>query len=530
MGIPKVTLPSALAESVLVDLLEGINSPYSLSLAMQVRNKTFEPRKVHPSDYIDLSSYRDDVAAEALFKKERDFIFKTDDSIRYDKACASYYENEYLCTRQALSLEPFNYLLERPRKLLKQWLKGFSHQRMKDSVLKFGPGTTYGTSGVNSTLDYKLVTDLTITADCLDLYQELTAGSIMDTNLVDPRPFRIVPGNRFATVSKTYDTDRPICIEPICNMSVQLAIGSELRNCLNKQYSVPFDELPALHHRRLMAHGDALATIDLSNASDTISFALVKALLPEHIYRYIEQSRSPSTRINGHWHTNDKCSSMGNGFTFELESLIFLALARSIDPAATVFGDDIICDAKLAPYLITNLKRFCFVPNMSKTFISGPFKESCGLDVWHNVNVRPVFLRNSPYGKTTVSLRCVYSYLQNIDRFIRNHFIDDDEYVFRNRAFQRILRCIPDTLRFFGPSGRQEFIPAPRRLWKASNKGYILKVKGLAVRPKFRKVCEALSSSDRRIITYALLQGDSRGVLPRNLGNIDCVGNITLPS
>jgi hypothetical protein len=529
MGIPKVTLSSALAENVLVDLLEGINSPYSLSLAMQVRNNVFEPRKIHPANYIDRSLYRADVFAEALFKKERDFIYKTDNNIRYDEACASYYENEFLCTRQSLSLTPFSYLLERPRNLLKRWLKGFSHKRLKESVIKFGPGSTFGTPGVYSTLDYKLVTDLTITPSCLDLYQELTAGSMLDTNEKDHRPFRVIPGNRFTTVDKTYDKDRPICVEPICNMSVQLAIGSELRTCLNKLYPVPFDELPAYHHRRLAAYGDKLATIDLSNASDTISLSLVKALLPERIFRYIDQSRSPSTRINGHWHNNDKCSSMGNGFTFELESLIFLALSRSIDPEATVFGDDIICDSKTSHFLITNLKRFCFVPNMDKTFTCGPFKESCGLDIWENTNVRPIFFRSSPYGKTTVTLRCLYNYLQNIDRYLRSYFYDDDDFVFRNRAFQRVLKCIPRSLQFFGPQGRPEFIPAPRALWKRRYQGFILEVKGLLIRPKFRKIHEPLFFSDRWIV-YALLKGDSRGVLPRNLGNIDCVGYISVAS
>lgn len=527
MGIPKVTLPPALAEDVLIDLLESINTPYSLSLALQVRSGSFEPRKIHPSDYNDLSLYRSDVFAEALFKKERDFIYKTPNKVRYDECCASFYENEYVCTRQALSIPTFDYLLDRPRKLIASWLKGFSFDRMKKSIIKFGPGTTYGTSGVNSTLDYKLVTDLTITRSCFDLYQGLTANSLLDTNLEDHRPFRVVNGNRFTTVEKTYDKDRPICVEPICNMSVQLAIGSELRKCLNRQLPVVLDELPEYHHMRLMRNGSNLATIDLSSASDTISSELVKALLPEHIYRYLDQSRSPYTRINGRWEKNDKISSMGNGFTFELETLIFLALARSVDPSATVFGDDIICDARKAHYLVTNLKRFCFIPNMSKTFIDGPFKESCGLDVWNKTNVRPIFLRNSPYGKTTVSLRCIYNYLQNIDRYLRSYFGDDDNYVFRNRAFQRILRCIPKSLAFFGPPERVEFIPAPRSKWKTSYKGFVLKVKGLAVRPRYRPICTDLRTSER-LIVYALLQGDSRGVLPRDTGSVDCIAYVNI--
>jgi hypothetical protein len=97
---------------------------------------------------------------------------------------------------------------------------------------------------------------------------------------------------------------------------------------------------------------------------------------------------------------------MGNGFTFELETLLFLALAWVSTELSdetpvfkenlTVFGDDIIVPVK-ALRLLENALRFCgFEPNPEKTFGDGPFRESCGGDFFLGEDVRPYFLKEVP--------------------------------------------------------------------------------------------------------------------------------------
>jgi hypothetical protein len=86
---------------------------------------------------------------------------------------------------------------------------------------------------------------------------------------------------------------------------------------------------------------------------------------------------------DGEYHVLKKMSSMGNGYTFELMTLILTAISRTLDPAATVFGDDIIIAKDCAPRLIELLQEVGWVVNLDKSFVEGPFRESCGAN-WHD--------------------------------------------------------------------------------------------------------------------------------------------------
>jgi hypothetical protein len=87
---------------------------------------------------------------------------------------------------------------------------------------------------------------------------------------------------------------------------------------------------------------------------------------------------------------------MGNGYTFEMETLIFWAAVRvcrrhTRDHAPfRVYGDDIICGKQTADLLLPFLAWLGFPCNSSKTFLEGPFRESCGADYWNGHNVRPI--------------------------------------------------------------------------------------------------------------------------------------------
>jgi len=69
---------------------------------------------------------------------------------------------------------------------------------------------------------------------------------------------------------------------------------------------------------------------------------------------------------------------MGNGFTFDLMTLVLTALTRSFDPTSTVFGDDIICQNSVADDVVRNLQVAGFVVNSNKTNINSSYRESCG--------------------------------------------------------------------------------------------------------------------------------------------------------
>jgi hypothetical protein len=134
-------------------------------------------------------------------------------------------------------------------------------------------------------------------------------------------------------------------------------------------------------------------------ASDTISMELVRDLLPEEWFNFLLDLRSPNGVLEGEEIRWAKFSSMGNGYTFPLESMIFYALSLSVAKhlgyrrdLISVYGDDIIVPAGMALRLIDVFAYAGFRVNTDKSFFFGPFRESCGSDWFEGRNVRPFFL------------------------------------------------------------------------------------------------------------------------------------------
>jgi len=289
------------------------------------------------------------------------------------------------------------------------------HFKMGD--LAFTNGSNFEPVGNRTTIACKLEDSWTITADCFDLFAKYSYWhralrhsvkkrfksyctqhkfNIRVVNrilwnrfksLSDPA-FRIycfklhcvvqyVEGNRWSTVPKNNLKDRSICLEPMCNMLVQRAVGLGVRKCLKDILGIDLDTLADVHRHRIRSN--ELATIDLSDCSDTISTWLCKYLLPSRVFNKVLACRSDMTLgPDDNFYIVNKVSSMGNGFTFDIMSLILTALTRSFDNSATVFGDDIICRTSVAVDVIDNLKIAGFSVNLKKTNIDSGYRESCG--------------------------------------------------------------------------------------------------------------------------------------------------------
>jgi hypothetical protein len=213
--------------------------------------------------------------------------------------------------------------------------------------------------------------------------------------------FQIFDGNEIQCVPKNWKTDRTIAIEPSLNMYVQKGLGTAIRRRLRK-VGIDLDDqtLNQNHAREGSISGDR-ATIDLSMASDTISYEIVRLLLPPDWLLALEQCRSPVGVLpSGDKVVYRKFSSMGNGYTFELESLIFWALTWAVTflhdgdmSLIGVYGDDLIVDTNVVQPL-TDVLSYCgFTTNVSKTHIDGPFRESCGKHYFNGIDVTPFFVK-----------------------------------------------------------------------------------------------------------------------------------------
>jgi hypothetical protein len=211
-------------------------------------------------------------------------------------------------------------------------------------------------------------------------------------------------------VPKNVDTSRLICVEPTLNMFAQLGVGEIITRRLQSVYDIDLSIQPQIN--RLMAQAgsfdeaDGFCTIDLSSASDLISMNMIEATFPAEIVSLLKELRSPVTNINGINHSMNMVSTMGNGFTFPLQTAIFasvvLAAARSLGisleskgplPEFSVFGDDIIVRKNIFRSTIRLLNILGFRQNPLKTFSIGPFRESCGSDYYQGRNVRGVYVK-----------------------------------------------------------------------------------------------------------------------------------------
>ena len=212
--------------------------------------------------------------------------------------------------------------------------------------------------------------------------------------------FQIRESNEVFTVPKNFERDRTCGKEPTWNMFFQKGVGSMIRERLQLEGLLSPDAQEV--HARLAREASIdrkHATIDLAAASDTISLALCELLLPPRLLKLVMDLRSDLGEVDGVEFPYEKVSSMGNGYTFELETALFYALARAVcgnGAKVSVYGDDIIVPVEYADSL-EKLFRFCgFETNTDKTFTIGPFRESCGGHFFDGKDVTPFYVEQLP--------------------------------------------------------------------------------------------------------------------------------------
>jgi hypothetical protein len=210
--------------------------------------------------------------------------------------------------------------------------------------------------------------------------------------------------NRVEVVPKSWKTHRTIACEPAGNVPFQLAFDEYAKGCLRDKRGIDLSsQIENQRHAKEGSITGRLATIDLSMASDTLSFQCVEWLLPIPWLNYLSDIRCSHYRLNGKLARYAKFSSMGNGATFALETLIFASLLYAVGSKRGIaYGDDLTIETELVPKLFKLLKFLGFVPNEEKSYFAGPFRESCGKDYFNGIDITPFYLRstaawNKPY-------------------------------------------------------------------------------------------------------------------------------------
>lgn len=226
-----------------------------------------------------------------------------------------------------------------------------------------------------------------------------------------PGSLKRVSGAVLGFVPKTAVIDRIILMEPELNGFFQKGIGREIRRLLQQWCSVVPDGIDLntsgdLNKDLAFAgseHG-LFATVDAEQASDSITLALCEYLLPSQWNLMLLAARSPYAIINGKHHRLQMMSGMGNGFTFELESVIFYAIGLAAckyselpfaEQTVSIHGDDLVVPADVFYHVMMAYDEAGIVINNEKSFHSGPFRESCGGHYFLGSDVTPFYLKTA---------------------------------------------------------------------------------------------------------------------------------------
>lgn len=315
-----------------------------------------------------------------------------------------------------------------------------------DLDCSFGPGATASNKNLNgTTARWKLSATCTISESAYHLRDRLRAcfpAWLGDRN--------IVPAiGLLDFVPKSHKTSRTIMIEPLLNTFVQKGIGAYLKKRLYRRGINLFDQSAQRERARLgSVHGN-FATIDLSRASDSIASYLVLDLLPLDWFDLLSSFRTPTCSYKKRYFTLEKFSSMGNGFTFELETLIFKSLISGIatycglEDDSICYGDDITANTPLARAITFFFKAFGFTVNSDKSFYEGCVREACGGDYRAGLDIRPWFLRGLRDGGR-------FSYAKIVSY---HNFLQRKPWFDKVGIRKYLLSLIPPKFRLWGPDG-----------------------------------------------------------------------------
>jgi len=471
---------------VALTLWKSLDTPLSLGLSLLAKNGQFEELlrvEIDPLRYPDwdVDQYRNDAQAISFLKKMPLEIGIDREKVAWDK----FLESERLCQatnerfrrlREGKEYSPaVQCILHSAQWKISRWL-GDLDSKAWALRCRFGPGADATTSGARTSAYHKL-SQLSSTEDFADgaaalVYSHPSWAAALhglapdepSSGLPPKAWLTLQPGNKLTFVPKTALVDRSIAIEPQMNIYAQLGLGALLRQRLKRHAGLDLDtQVPSQALAHLGSVKGTVATIDLSSASDTIAKELVRDLLPSPWFNAMDWCRSKVGLYNDGIEDKtlyyQKFSSMGNGFTFELESMIFYALALSCVEATSqdvrlvrAFGDDIAIPVKSVD-LLEKVIEFCgFVVNKKKSFSSSVFRESCGADYFNGVDVRPYYQKESlthveALFRLANGIRCV--------AVRRNRYFGCDIRLYR--TWSHVVRRIPPSLRTFrGPFRHSE--------------------------------------------------------------------------
>lgn len=291
------------------------------------------------------------------------------------------------------------------------WLFRIFHDFDPHGILpRPGPGAS--ASGTHESQRFEPLCHYSIVHEQYPYYRYFYMGSMHVGDRLNA--YRSLPRKEFATsqmriVPKDSRGPRLICMEEQELMFLQQGLGDAMRKHMERHpLTKGHVNFRSQEVNRVLAQASSItrefATLDMKEASDRIARLLVSILferLPK-LRNCLLALSTPAIRLpNGDVVQVNKFAPMGSSLCFPIMSIVHYALgvaamhvhtAKPVKALAKnlyVYGDDIIVKSEYASCLFETFPLFGLEFNRGKSFVSGYFRESCGMDAFKGINVTP---------------------------------------------------------------------------------------------------------------------------------------------
>jgi len=299
--------------------------------------------------------------------------------------------DDYIRTESSIKEDFPDNITDALNKIIRRWFKPYGPDEI---VPKHGPGGVAGHGRCSIQTKYK---DLKSDQALCYAFGDPWWATVCDTQLDRTSETIFVP--------KSYKSFRTISMEPATLQYFQQGVWHQIeRRVENSSYlrdHIGFSEQE--RNRKLAQQGSLnrdFATIDLSAASDSVSYELVKRLFRgTWLLRYLMVTRSRQTRLpNGEVMKLKKFAPMGSSLCFPVETIIFASVCEHVTRVHrfpgkySVYGDDIIVPTQCAESVMRILGILGFRVNYDKSFYQQTcwFRESCGGEYCDGYDVTPM--------------------------------------------------------------------------------------------------------------------------------------------
>lgn len=479
---------------VLMRVLEAFDNPQALAIAISYRTSEFQSvdpillKEMDPTHFNDAHSYYVHRQIIALFKKS---MYMNYDGCAQTESIDNFFEVDRLTLESDARIRKmtdirYGGILEYAKDIVRSVIGDQPNYEILYPNLSFTKGSVCGLGGSDVNLVKKLefFSDLPVSKGAKPILDYIVKK--------DPLFLNIYPNFiesdicELFTVPKQYNKVRVAAKGQLGNMLLQRPVGEFFKNRL-RRVGIDISKQEAFHKFVVEEFWDVYATIDQSEASDRLCVELCRKILPYDWFRLLNLIRHHYVvDLSDGMHPLHKMANQGCGFIFELQTLIYYALAKATvlydhgrdrgnKTLISVYGDDMICEEVFAPAIAETLVFFGQKINFEKSYFKGRFKESCGCDTFDGFDIRPVYIKQFSNG-----IRGLYE-LSNIVKRISSRYLNDDAFDKRFiYAYRQCLSAIPNTKKYFGTyelgdavlHASQHEIPKLIKKYEGSRTGY----------------------------------------------------------